>query len=152
VNQLPPGGRTEAATKLRYGCVLKYDDHSSGEPLNAREKELIRKAVEDLDNGNDRWWFVAARYEMLRKGKFEDEVREMGKVGLKRWWNVVKDEGKDVVMASPSPAKKRTVAATTTTTDDDADLDNDFDGWAGTKKKARKAVPVKEEEFDFVTF
>jgi len=89
VNALPPGGRTQNAIGKRYQQVLQYDDQSRG-PLSEKEKTLLKKAVEDLDSGTDRWWFVAARYAELRKG--DADTREMGKVGVKKWWGVVKSE------------------------------------------------------------
>ncbi|KAF8539555.1 hypothetical protein BDD12DRAFT_837692 [Trichophaea hybrida] len=93
VNKLPPGRRTTAAVKMHYQQVLKYDDQSSGEPLNGKEKELLDRAVKDVESMSDKWWFVAARYAELRKGKWEGESRELGKVGCKKWWNAVKDKG-----------------------------------------------------------
>ncbi|KAF8542875.1 hypothetical protein BDD12DRAFT_316357 [Trichophaea hybrida] len=87
INKLPPGGRTLAAITLRWSRVLK---HNSEDPLSELEKDLLEKAVQDVEAMNDKWWFVAARYMELKKGK--DQAREMGKLRAKRWWGVVKEE------------------------------------------------------------
>ncbi|KAF8247083.1 hypothetical protein K440DRAFT_315604 [Wilcoxina mikolae CBS 423.85] len=87
VNKLPPGGRTLKAITLRWSQVLK---HNSEDPLSELEKDLLEKAVQDVEAMSDKWWFVAARYMELKKGK--DQTREMGKLGAKRWWRVLKEE------------------------------------------------------------
>jgi hypothetical protein len=59
-------------------------------PLTEHEKSLLKKAVLDVESMSDKWWFVAARYTELRKAK--GEAREMGKVGVRKWWEVVEDD------------------------------------------------------------
>lgn len=63
---------------------------ASGDPLSEIEKDLLEKAVQDVESMSDKWWFVAARYMELKRGK--EQAREMGKVGVRKWWGVVKEE------------------------------------------------------------
>lgn len=99
VNLLTPGGsgRTVNAVRLRHCCVLRFEDQSgrggAPDPLNVRERELLGRAVKDVECMADKWWFVSARYAELRKARNgESETRELGKFACKRWCSVLKDE------------------------------------------------------------
>lgn len=71
---------------------MKYSDPSE-EGLNEAEEKALQQAVKDLDTGRDRWWFVAARYENIRKGK--GGMRTLGKGGAKRWVGTIAKAGNE---------------------------------------------------------
>ncbi|KAF8245737.1 hypothetical protein K440DRAFT_633000 [Wilcoxina mikolae CBS 423.85] len=94
VNALPapaPRNRNTPAVRMHYTRQLQGEGALNfSEPLTEHEKSLLKKAVLDVESMSDKWWFVAARYTELRKAK--GEAREMGKVGVRKWWEVVKDD------------------------------------------------------------
>jgi hypothetical protein len=83
------GTRTAKAVSNRYDRTIRYDDPSD-EGLNENEKNALMQAVEDLESGREKWWFVAVRYAEYRKNK--EGMRELGKVAAKRWCGVIRGE------------------------------------------------------------
>ncbi|KAF8247082.1 hypothetical protein K440DRAFT_661692 [Wilcoxina mikolae CBS 423.85] len=86
------GTRTAKAVTNRYERTLKYEDLSD-EGLNPDEKKALMQALEDLESGREKWWFVAARYAELRKPKAAG-MRELGKMGAKKWCGIIRGEEK----------------------------------------------------------
>ncbi|KAA8908928.1 hypothetical protein FN846DRAFT_944001 [Sphaerosporella brunnea] len=81
------GARTVRAVRGRWARVVQFEDYSSAvnEALNEVEKNLLEKAVSDVENMVDKWWFVAVRYAELRKAK-PAEARDLGnKTKVRKW-------------------------------------------------------------------
>ncbi|KAI5857039.1 hypothetical protein BZA05DRAFT_433703 [Tricharina praecox] len=77
------GGLTANAVRMRFQRFLKFDDVSSGEPLSTKERALLDRALDEVETGREKWWG--------REG-----IRELGKVGAKRWCeNIKKESGVD---------------------------------------------------------
>lgn len=81
--------RTGNSVRQHWNKTLKHDDPST-EQLSDVEKGFLQKAVKDLETGADKWFFMAARYVELKKAK---DARELGKGGVKRWFDVLKKRG-----------------------------------------------------------